>query len=149
MTPVCKTSPTLFNWSFISDFKFSRTICQKGLFFQIRQRTVAIAQLITYFGNFVFGFLSLGLRDFLYDVFCLQGKMGKTKWKINKLLHNTLVTSSPKTTKNEVTKMGWNAQMRQKWFFFEAVLHRIYNIHIAVVGEISNRMWIVDVCLPK
>ena len=71
------------------------------------------ARLITYFGNFVFGFSSLRLRDFLYDVFRLQGKMGKTKWKINKLLRNILVTSSPKTTNNEVTKMGWNAHKRQ------------------------------------
>jgi hypothetical protein len=39
----------------------------------------AFARLITYFGNFVFGFLSLRLRDFLYDVFRLQGKMGETK----------------------------------------------------------------------
>ena len=32
----------------------------------------AFARLITYFGNFVFGFLSLWLWDFLYDVFPLQ-----------------------------------------------------------------------------
>ena len=38
-----------------------------------------IAWLITCFGNFVYGFLSLRLRDFLYDVFLLQGKMDKTK----------------------------------------------------------------------
>ena len=38
--------------------------------------------------NFIFGFSSLRLHDFLYDVFRVQGKMGKTKWKINKLLHN-------------------------------------------------------------
>ena len=37
------------------------------------------ARLITYSGNLVFGFLSLRLLNFLYDVFCLQGKMGKTK----------------------------------------------------------------------
>ena len=37
------------------------------------------ARLITYFGNFVFGFSSLRLCDFMYDVFRLQGKMGKTK----------------------------------------------------------------------
>ena len=66
------------------------------------------ARLITYFVNFVFGFSSPRLHDFLYDAFCLQGKMGKTKWKINKLLRNILVNSSPKTTK--VTQMGWNAQ---------------------------------------
>ena len=57
------------------------------------------ARLITNFGNFVFVF------------FPLQGKMGKTKWKINKLLCNILATSSTKTTKYEVTKMGWNAHM--------------------------------------
>ena len=53
-------------------------------------------RLITYFGNFVFGCSSLRLCDFLCDVFRLQGKMGKTKWKINKLLRNILVTLSPK-----------------------------------------------------
>ena len=35
-----------------------------------------------------FGFSSLRLRGFLNDVFRLKVKMGKTKWKINKLLHN-------------------------------------------------------------
>ena len=30
---------------------------------------------------------------------------------VNKLLRNILVTSLPKTTKNEVTKMGWEAQL--------------------------------------
>ena len=35
-----------------------------------------IAWLITCFGNFVYGFSSLRLRDFLYNVFRLQGKMG-------------------------------------------------------------------------
>ena len=39
------------------------------------------ALLITYFGNFIFGFSSLRLRDILYSVFHLQGKMGKTIWK--------------------------------------------------------------------
>ena len=33
--------------------------------------------------KFVFGFSSLRLHDFLYNVFRLQGKMGKTKWKVN------------------------------------------------------------------
>ena len=36
------------------------------------------AWLITYFGNFVFGFSSLRLRDFLYDVF-------RSYWKSHKL----------------------------------------------------------------
>ena len=60
----------------------------------------------TYFGNFVFGFSSLRMRDFLYNVFHCQGKM---KWKRNKLSCNILVTSSPKAARNKVTKMGWNA----------------------------------------
>ena len=51
-------------------------------------------------------FSSLWLRDFLYDVLRLQGKSGKTKRKINKPLRNIFVTSLPKTTKNQVTKMG-------------------------------------------
>ena len=66
-----------------------------------------MALLIKYFGNFVFGFSSLRLHDFLSDVFHLQGKMGKMKCIINKLLRNILVTLFPKTTKNEVTKLGW------------------------------------------
>ena len=37
------------------------------------------ARLITYFGNFYFGFLSVRLRDFLFNIFHLQGKMGKMK----------------------------------------------------------------------
>ena len=36
-----------------------------------------IAWLITYFGNFVFVFLTLRLSDFRYDVLYLQGKMDK------------------------------------------------------------------------
>ena len=39
------------------------------------------AQLITYFGNFVFGFSSLRLRDFLYDFFRLQGKTVQDEMK--------------------------------------------------------------------
>ena len=69
------------------------------------------AWLITYFGNFVFGFSSLGLCDFLYDVFRLKGKKDKTKWKISKPLHNILVTALLKTTRNEVTKIGWNPHL--------------------------------------
>ena len=56
------------------------------------------------FGSFHFSFFVLvdevtknenKLRDFLYDVFCLQGKTGKMKMKnnrkINKLLRNIFV----------------------------------------------------------
>jgi hypothetical protein len=50
------------------------------------------------------GFLSLYLRDFPYNVFRFQSK---TEWKINKLLCNIFKTSLLKTTKNQVTKMGW------------------------------------------
>ena len=75
------------------------------VFYIFNEFSLTCAQLITYFGNCVFGFSLLRLRDFLYDVFHLQGKKAKTKWKINKLLRNTLViSSSPKTTKNEVTR---------------------------------------------
>ena len=68
------------------------------------QDIIIYARLITYFGNFVFGFSSLRLRDFLYDIFRLQGKMGKTKWKINKLLLNILVTSCQKQPKMKLPK---------------------------------------------
>ena len=54
---------------------------------------------------------SLYLHDFLYDVFCLQGKTDKTKWKINKLLRNIFITSSIKTTKTQVTKMEWKQHL--------------------------------------
>ena len=75
---------------------------------------VKYTRLNTYFGNFIFGFSSLRLRDFLYYVFRLQGKMGKTKRKINKLLCNILVTSSPKTTKNELPK--WDETLKSLLF---------------------------------
>ena len=63
-------------------------------------------------------FLSLRLRDFLYDVFRLQGKMGKTKWKINKLLCNIFVTLFPKATKNQDTKIRWKGH----WMFLSKYL---------------------------
>jgi hypothetical protein len=78
---------------------------------------VSNAGLITYFGNFVFGFSSLRLSDFLYNIFYLQGKMDKTKWKINKLLRNILVLLLPNTTKNEVTKMRSVSQILLIVFF--------------------------------
>jgi hypothetical protein len=40
---------------------------------------IIFARLITYFGNFVYGFSSLRLGDFLYNAFRLHGKMGKMK----------------------------------------------------------------------
>ena len=82
------------------------------VFLKLNQKNIiSIAWLITYFGNFVFGFSSLGLCDFLYDVFRLKGKKDKTKWKISKPLHNILVTALLKTTRNEVTKIGWNPHL--------------------------------------
>ena len=42
--------------------------------YRATERKITNAWLITYFDNFVFGFSSLRLRDFLYDVFRLQGK---------------------------------------------------------------------------
>ena len=41
-------------------------------------------------------FSSLSLRDFLYNIFRLQGKTFKTKWKINELLPNIFVTCCQK-----------------------------------------------------
>ena len=96
----------------------------------------------------------------MYYILCLQGKMGNTKWKTNKLLgchidateqqralnlelvvsdqyfsviledskfsalcvnmtsklHNILVTSLPKKTRNEVTKLKWIAQYVGKFY---------------------------------
>ena len=62
---------------------FNWVMCHKvyplisGLFFG--SALWSNARLITYFHNFDFSFSSLRLRDFLYNVFHLQGKMGKTK----------------------------------------------------------------------
>ena len=104
------------------------------------------ARLITYFGNFVFGFSSLRLRDFPYDVFCLQGKTGKTKWKINKLLCNILVTSSPKTTKNKVTKMWWNAHISlhfENQFLSAQYLKNMFNFTINPFSFLLTRYFLV------
>ena len=56
-------------------------------------------------------FLHLGCVIYI-PVYRLEGKMGKTKWKTNKTLRDILLTSSPKTTKNEVIKLGWNYRAR-------------------------------------
>ena len=83
--------PPLLTWVF-----FAMNVDKNGHF------STTYARLITYFGNFVFGFFVT-----LVAWFSVQGKTGKTKWKINKLLRNIFITSLPKTTKNQVTKMGW------------------------------------------
>ena len=67
----------------------------------------------THFGNIVFGFSSLRLCDFLYNVFHLEGKMDRTKWKINKLLRNILVTSLPKTTKKQSYQNGMKRSLKK------------------------------------
>ena len=84
----------------------------------------------------VLGFLSLWIRDLLYDVFCLQGKTGKTKWKINKLLRNIFVTLSPKTTKNEVTKMGWNAHRILYFWYNFFIFFKLENVEKVFKGGI-------------
>ena len=87
---------------------FNWVMCHKvyplisGLFFG--SALWSNARLITYFRNFDFSFSSLRFPDFMYNDFCLQGKMGKLKWKINKLLVNILVTSSPKQPKMKLAK---------------------------------------------
>ena len=78
------------------------------------------------FGSFHFSFFVLvdevtknenKLRDFLYDVFCLQGKTGKMKMKnnrkINKLLHNIFVFCNF-VNQNEKRKMKWAKHKGQK-----------------------------------
>ena len=64
------------------------------------------ARLITYFGNFGLG--NLVTLVVWISVQCFP--FARQKWKINILLSNIFVTSLPKTTQNEVTKMGWKAQ---------------------------------------
>ena len=75
------------------------------------------AWLITYFGNLIFGFSSLRLLDFLQGVFHLQGKMGKMKWKINKLLCNVLVTLSPKNNPKQSYQNGMKRSFI--WMIFD------------------------------
>ena len=74
--------------------------------------------------------------------------------KVNKLLCNILVTSSPKTTKNQVTKMGWKAQI----FFFSnqtktrllSTFQKTYgrtsdnNDHISCLGQSSRFITIIQ-----
>ena len=52
------------------------------------------------------------LRDFLYDVFRLQGKTGKTKMKNNKKTNYYVIFLFFVTfvNQNEKRKMGWKAQ---------------------------------------
>ena len=58
---------------------FQKTILSlKNIKKQTNNKYTTFARLITYFGNFVFDFSSLGLCDFLYNVFRIQGKKGKT-----------------------------------------------------------------------
>ena len=71
-----------------------------------------ICRLITYFGKFVFGFLSLQLRDFLnFEFPSCPSCLAKCKQR----LFNIFVTSSPKVTKNEKwdernTRRQWQQQ---------------------------------------
>ena len=67
--------------------------------------TVCSARLITNFGNFCFGFFVILVAYFftLNFRFACLALLSK---EVNKLLHNILVTSLPKTAKNQVTKMG-------------------------------------------
>ena len=67
--------------------------------------SIRYAQLITYFGNFVFGFfVTCVIFCTMYNIIRLQGKTSKTKSKINKLLLNIFVNSLPKTTKKKLPK---------------------------------------------
>ena len=71
------------------------------------------AKFITNFGNFVFGFFSpFWLHDFLYFEIRFCTVLRCSVKKVNKLLHNILVTSSLKTTKNQVAKLPkWDEKL--------------------------------------
>ena len=74
---------------------------------------------ITYFGNFIFGKFIFGFFHFSCVIFCTmfsvcKASRARQKWKMNKLLRNIFVTLSPKTTKNQVTKMGWKQHLSRQ-----------------------------------
>ena len=72
----------------LRSFGFSKLLC-------------TFVRLITYFGNFVFGFLSLRLRNFFVGCFPFARQDGQDEIK-----NKQTITLSPKTTKNDVAKMG-------------------------------------------
>jgi hypothetical protein len=92
--------------------------------------------------NFVFGFSLLWLRDFLYDVFRLQGKKDKMKWKINKLLHIILVSWLPKTTKIKLPKGMKLSIKKQKFKAFLVPLTWLpHNYKVKLPGECIIFIW--------
>ena len=80
---------------------------------------------ITYFCNFIFRqsyrYIKNRLRDFHFHVFHIFPVLPCSVKIVNKLLCNIMVTSLPKTTKNQVTKIEWKA----------------YSVEITLFGLIS------------
>ena len=60
----------------------------------------------------------------------------RQKWKINNTLHNIFLTSPPKTTKNEVTEMGWKAHLSVKKILILKLNHKKVSDH-------SKPRWII------
>ena len=58
----------------------------------------------------------------IYLGFACLALLGK---KVNKLLQNILVTSSPKTNKNQVTKMGWKQHLSRMHCMFSKIVQQI------------------------
>ena len=100
-------------WSkltFKAHFYFLQDQSLMGLqqtFFSVRDQWTS-SYVVRYFGNFIFGFPSLRLRDFLYDVFPLQGKMGKTKWKISNSTNTDLIRQA------KIQSYPWNKRKINK-----------------------------------
>ena len=75
--------------------------------FDCANRLKKFARLITYFRNFVFRqSYQNKVARFLFPCVSLLPVLRCSVRKLNKLLHNILVTLLPKTTETEVSKMG-------------------------------------------
>ena len=83
-------------------------------------------------------FFVIFLHDFLYFkfLFCLSC-LASVK-KVNKLLHNILATSLPKTSKNHVTKMRWKAHMNI--FFINQLSLRIEKQKLYKILELTKKI---------
>ena len=68
-----------------------------------------------------FGFLSLRLRDFLYNVFRLQGKMGKTN---NRKINNKFVNHNKKQD-TVVSKMCYYLQLYIQFLLLQAQMQQV------------------------
>ena len=93
--------------------------------------------------SFLFFCNLLGCVIFCTMFSVCNARDGQDEMKMNKLLRNILITSLPKTTKNKVTKMGWNSHSFQfnSPLKFKMVIYKvnifdlvfIMRLHLAMV----------------